>query len=106
VVVSAHDGPAMLAMIGQEAGQVDLVLTDYNLPGGMNGVEVLAALRARFGEHLPGIVLTGDISQDTLTWIEMADCVLLNKPVPADVLHAAIARLTSPQDRPDDPDVS
>jgi two-component system CheB/CheR fusion protein len=105
-VVSAHDGPAMLAMIGQDAGQVDLVLTDYNLPGGMNGVEVLAALRARLGEHLPGIVLTGDISQDTLTWIEMADCVLLNKPVPADVLHAAIARLTSAQDRPDDPDVS
>jgi two-component system CheB/CheR fusion protein len=95
VVISAWDGPSAVTLIKQTAMVPDIVLTDYNLPGDLNGIEVLAALRAESGHHVPGIMLTGDISKETLTRIEQADCLLLNKPVAASVLHAAIETLVS-----------
>ncbi len=93
-VISARDGPAALALASEGAILPDLVLTDYNLPGGMNGVVVLAGLREVLKQHLPGIVLTGDISKDALAEIELADCLLLSKPVTAAKLHEAIRKVT------------
>ncbi len=93
-VICAADGPAALALASEGAILPDLVLTDYNLPGGMNGVVVLANLREVLKQHIPGIVLTGDISKDALAEIELADCLLLSKPVTAAKLHAAIRKVT------------
>lgn len=92
-VISARDGPTALALVGHGAILPDLVLTDYNLPGGMNGVDVITALRAQLRQDVPAIVLTGDISTGTLAAIELADCLLLSKPVSAATLHAAIRKL-------------
>jgi two-component system CheB/CheR fusion protein len=44
-VISAKDGPSALALVREGAIMPDIVLTDYTLPGGMNGLEVLAELR-------------------------------------------------------------
>lgn len=46
-VISAKDGPTALALLDNETTPPDLILTDYHLPGGMNGIDVLAALRSR-----------------------------------------------------------
>ncbi len=93
-VISAKDGRAAIDLVGQGAILPDLMITDYNLPGRMDGIEVLSTLRARFEKPVPGIVLTGDISQEALSKIEMADCLLLSKPAAAEELHAAILKLT------------
>lgn len=95
-VISSRDGPTALALASEGAILPDLVLTDYTLPGGMNGIEVLAALRVQLKQAVPCIVLTGDISIGALAEIELADCLLLSKPVSAAELHAAIRKLTPP----------
>ena len=59
----------------------DLVLADYNLPNGMNGVQVSQKLRQELDRQIPFIILTGDISTETLRDIALHDCVHLNKPV-------------------------
>ena len=59
----------------------DLVLADYNLPNGMNGVQVSQRLRQELDGQTPFIILTGDISTRTLRDIALHDCVYLNKPV-------------------------
>lgn len=97
-VISAPDGPRALALVSEGAILPDLVLTDYNLPGNMNGIDVLTALRELLKHPLPGIILTGDISKDTLAGIELVDCLLLNKPVTAALLHDVITTL-SPEGR-------
>jgi len=97
-IICASNGPVALALVSEGMILPDLVLTDYNLPGGMNGIDVLTALREQLKHDLPGIVLTGDISKDTLAGIELADCMLLHKPVTAAVLHDAISKL-SPEGR-------
>lgn len=97
-VISAKDGPTALALLADEAMPPDLILTDFNLPGGMNGIDVLATLRTRLGRDIPGIILTGDIAKETLAKIQRANCIMLSKPAAAADVHAAIAKLLHPAD--------
>jgi two-component system, chemotaxis family, CheB/CheR fusion protein len=95
-VDTAHDGAT--AMKQAKSGRIkpDLILSDYNLPGGMNGVEATGQLRALIGHHVPVIILTGDISTSALRDIGDHDCVQLNKPVKPKALVQAIQRLLTP----------
>jgi len=74
----------------------DLVVADYNLPNGPNGVEAIEKLREKFNAPIPAIVLTGDISIYTLQDIADHDCIHLDKPVEADELLRLVARLLAP----------
>ena len=69
----------------------DLLIVDYRLENGRNGVDAIQALRARFGAGLPAIVVTGS----TMTGLELEahekDFHLLIKPVVPNKLRAMIA---------------
>lgn len=90
---TAPDGLAAVKLI--EAGSVtpDLLLTDYNLPKAMDGLRLAAMLRERLGSGLPVIILTGDISTETMRDVAKQNCVQLNKPVKTPELAALIQRL-------------
>ncbi len=92
VVVSAPDGASALALAAHFTLQPDLILADYNLPNGMDGLQAADGLRARLHRNIPLIVLTGDISADTLMAISRNDCERLYKPVNATELTEAIQR--------------
>src|SRR6185437_7714476 len=66
---------------------------DYNLPGRLTGVQLAARLREALGAPVPVIVLSGDISAETLRDIAQAGCVQLSKPVKLGALTDAIQRL-------------
>jgi len=74
-------------------GPLDLVLADYNLPNGMNGVEVAQKLRHDLDRQIPFIILTGDTTIEALRNIATHDCVLFNKPVKLRELIRAIEKL-------------
>ncbi len=99
IVRVASDAAAALKLIAGGALRPEILLTDYNLPGGTNGLELLEELRAGLPYNLPAIILTGDISKETLAKIAAEDCIQLNKPVKAQELTAAIERL-SPRNSP------
>jgi two-component system CheB/CheR fusion protein len=73
----------------------DLIISDYNLPTGMDGLQVAAKLRRILHFQIPVIILTGDISTDALRSIALRNCILLHKPVKLDELSKAIRRLLS-----------
>ena len=91
--VSAPDGAAALDLLNHGALAPDLVLADYNLPNGMDGLFVATKIRETLHRQIPVIVLTGDISMDTLRSIASQDCVQLNKPIKATDVMQAIQRL-------------
>ena len=66
---TAEDGIAALDLVERGTMRPDLMLADYNLPNGMNGLEVAAKLREKPQRQIPVIVLTGDISTDALRQI-------------------------------------
>lgn len=89
----AHDGVAALKHITTTKIPPDLILSDYNLPGGMNGVEVTAKLREQIGHPVPVIILTGDISTAALRNIAAHDCKQLNKPVKPKMLIQVVRHM-------------
>ena len=95
-VRAAASAAAALELVGAAAVRPALLLTDHNLPGGANGVQLVAAMRAALHFPLPAIILTGDVSADAATAIAGADCLRLDKPVRPDELLAAIASLRPP----------
>jgi two-component system CheB/CheR fusion protein len=97
-VTTAHDGVVAINMVARGAVRPDLVLADYNLPKGMNGVELTTRLREGLGGDIPIVILTGDISTSTLREIAARNYVQLNKPVTLAELTEVIQRLlTAPR---------
>ncbi|WP_051340979.1 ATP-binding response regulator [Azospirillum halopraeferens] len=93
-VTAAGDGDEALAV--RLSGPPDLVLSDFRLPGGLDGIELVRRLGVRFGRRLPAAILTGDTDPSLLRRADHHGLRLLHKPTgPAD-LHAAIADLTRP----------
>ncbi len=90
---TAVDGPAALELATRRTIRPDLVLADYNLPNGMNGIEVCQKLRQELSRQIPFIILTGDISTGALRDIALHDCVQFNKPVKLIELTQAIEKL-------------
>jgi two-component system CheB/CheR fusion protein len=99
-VSTAIDGPAALEAMARGTMRPDLVLADYNLPNGMNGVQVSQKLNQEFDRRIPFIILTGDISTDTLRDIALHDCVHLHKPVRLQDLTRAIEKLLAKPPEP------
>jgi two-component system, chemotaxis family, CheB/CheR fusion protein len=92
-VITAVDGVAALDYLETKALQPGLVISDFNLPNGMDGLSVAARIRSRLGRSVPVIILTGDISTRTLRDIALQECEHLNKPASLKELVAAIERL-------------
>jgi two-component system CheB/CheR fusion protein len=91
-VVRAYDGVEAMRLLEREDFRPDLILADFNLPNRMDGLEVVAKVREMLHRAVPGIILTGDISNKTLRAIADANCVLLNKPVKLDDVTLAVQR--------------
>jgi two-component system CheB/CheR fusion protein len=101
LVASVGDGAAALEMVGRGGLRPDLILADFNLPGGADGLAVSAALQARLKTQLPVIVLTGDISTATLRQVASQAYAQLNKPVrPAELLEVIQSMLPPAVPRP------
>ena len=64
----------------------DVIIADYNLPGEITGAEVIARLRESLRREIPAIILTGDISSNTLRKIADAGCVHFSKPAEPETL--------------------
>lgn len=92
-VTTAPDGPAALELVGKLELVPDLVLADYNMPGGMTGMQTLAKLRDQLGQALPAIILTGDISRKALSDVTGENLVRLSKPVQMVDVEEAIRTL-------------
>ena len=91
---TAPDGIAALELVARGTFRPDLILADYNLPNGMNGLQLAAKLRDKLAApRSRSIILTGDISTGTLRDIARQDCVQLNKPVKLPELTQVIQRL-------------
>ena len=97
LVRKAEAGEAAIALVANGAIRPDIVLADFNLPGVLDGLGVIAGIGDVLNQPVPGIILTGDIAQATQARIAASDCVQLSKPVKSHELIATIKRLLGAQ---------
>ena len=89
---TVDDGPKALELCKGGAVRPDLIIADYNLPNGLNGLQVVVRLRETLNDKVPAIILTGDISTETLRDIAQGGHLHLNKPVKGRELITLIRR--------------
>ena len=68
-MLEAESGPAALRVL-QAGAQIDLLVSDVGLPGGMNGRQVAEALRERI-PGLPVILVTGFAAGDPMPGLDV-----------------------------------
>jgi len=94
-ITAAADGMEVSALLKQGRLMPDVVIADYNLPGGRNGLDVIKNLRTTLNRAVPAIILTGDIATDVLRKVVAADCGYLHKPVNVDQLTRRVDDLVA-----------
>lgn len=88
--VAGEDADSVLAMLAGREGEPALILADFRLRGGMNGVDAVAAIRAALGRAVPAILVTGDTSEIWMAEAAKQHLPVLRKPVMPAQLVAAI----------------
>ena len=96
--IAAANGVSALALLKNGGVQPDIILADFNLPGEMNGLQVVENVRELLHRQIPAIILTGDISTGLLRDIAQHDCVHLNKPIKSRDLIDIMGRLRPARD--------
>jgi signal transduction histidine kinase/CheY-like chemotaxis protein len=70
-----------------------LVLSDYRLRHGENGVDCVAAVRESIDSEVPAVIITGDTSPDRLRELVASNLHVLHKPVAPVELQGLLERL-------------
>ncbi len=108
-VVFADSAANMIEQLDSMGGIVEMIISDFGLRGGVNGVEAIARIRQRWGAELPALLFTGDISKETHTLAKNAGLSILYKPVKAEALCEAVTNalgsfdIQKPKNRIPDP---
>lgn len=89
-VLTAASADACLTRLSEHLRDPDLILCDYRLRAGENGLTAVRRIREHIGHAVPAIIITGDIGAADLRRVAEAGLPLLHKPVGADRLLAAI----------------
>jgi Na+/proline symporter/signal transduction histidine kinase len=91
-VLKAPDLKTALSTMSEAKVAPSGLLVDYHLDGGNNGIEAIAALRWRFGQELPAILITADRSPAVREEARQRDIQVLNKPLKPAALRALLAQ--------------
>lgn len=89
------EGPAEALRHLRDGEQPDLLVTDFAMPGGMTGLDLLRAVRDIL-PGLPALLVTGYAESDTVAGVAQAleggPLLLLHKPVSGAMLLEAVAQ--------------
>lgn len=93
--VSTADSRAQIERLLADGLTWDLIISDYQLEGGTNGMDVIALVRQRLDKRLPCILISGDTSQTVLRLASVSGYRLLHKPVRPAKLRSLVVYLLS-----------
>lgn len=89
-VVVADSASSMIKQLETMDEKVEMVISDFGLKGTLSGVDAIAAIRQRWGEELPALLFTGNISKEAYLLARNAGLQILYKPAKAEDLREAI----------------
>jgi two-component system, sensor histidine kinase len=92
-VIVAGSGAEMLERTASCPTRPDLIVCDYRLRGGENGIAVIEQLQSEYNAEIPAVLITGDTAPERLVEAQQSGLLLLHKPVANAKLRAAISHL-------------
>ncbi|MBP9904946.1 MAG: response regulator [Rhodoferax sp.] len=91
-VLAARDEYQAIQLLSS-GPQPGVIISDYRLEGGQNGIAVVRALRVHLGRSIPACLVSGDTSLDLIQAAQQAGMTLLHKPVRPAKLRTLLRRL-------------
>jgi CheY-like chemotaxis protein len=95
VACAASARQALEAAAQAGAPAPDLILADYCLDDGANGLEAIALLRRRWGE-VPAVVVTANYAAEVAEAVAAAGLHLMHKPIRPARLRSLITHILRP----------
>ena len=92
-VIVAGSGAEMLDRVATRTRPPDLIICDYRLRDGENGIGVIKRLKSNYSERVPAVLITGDTASDRLQEAQESGLILLHKPVAEIKLRATVGNL-------------
>ncbi len=92
-VIVAGSGAEMLDRVATRSHRPNLIICDYRLRDGENGIGVIKRLQSHYSERVPAVLITGDTASDRLQEAQESGLVLLHKPVAEIKLRATVGNL-------------
>lgn len=96
-LVIAVEGAKMAAEQLQKDQPPDMIISDFRLGGGINGIEAVRMLRNLAGQDIAACVISGDTDAQVRQQVEAAGLVLLSKPVRPAKLRSLLNHLSRVQ---------
>lgn len=87
-VVVAHTNDTALAALAELNNTPALIVSDYHLPSGKTGIEVIEQLRVALSAQIPAFLISGDTNLEPLREAQAKGFHLLHKPVEPMALRA------------------
>lgn len=94
VEVAVAEGLAMALALLKSGAAPEVIVADYRLRDGENGIEVIHQLRAMAGQPIPACLISGDADATLMQAAAAASLTLLQKPVRPAKLRSLLRRLT------------
>ncbi|MFT5235834.1 MAG: Na+/proline symporter/signal transduction histidine kinase [Shewanella sp.] len=92
-VICAKDLADARIKLGLKGVAPDIVLADYHLDNGQNGVDAMNGIRALYGRHLPGILITANTNKDLVDDVHRQGYHYMAKMIKPAALRALISSL-------------
>jgi len=94
-VLAAASGEELLQLLDSAPQMPDLIVSDYRLREGENGIAVIRAIQAAYGVPIPGVLISGDTAPERLREAQESGFHLLHKPVSPAKLRLLITHLVN-----------
>jgi signal transduction histidine kinase len=92
-VIVTRDGDDAIAKFRAIDRGPDLLIVDYDLGSGLNGLQLIERLNKLGGRRIPAIIVSGSTDEVSLRRFRNAGCLCLTKPVDPAGLRAASLQL-------------
>jgi CheY-like chemotaxis protein len=93
LTLAAASGDQALAQLGAHDRPPELIVCDYRLAAGEDGLALIARLHAAIGEPVPAVLVTADTTPEAAAAARVAHVPLLHKPTSPIKLRALMTRL-------------
>lgn len=92
-VTGTKSSSEAMTIIREGSGQFDFIISDYRLPDGETGIELINAIRQKTGSLIPALIITGDLEMSETQAFVDTGLKVLHKPVGAEVLNQQIRQM-------------
>ena len=76
------------------SGPPDIIISDYQLANGSNGIQAIRKIQQHIGENIPALIVTGNIAAESLQEVRKASIPVLHKPAAPAKLRAFLRNMT------------